>query len=305
MRITNGYFSSTMLYALHKSNGQVADLMTQINTGMRVQKPSDDPIATVRLLMLDRDQGMLDQYRSNISALSVRLQQNETRLNGMLENVNSAYDLMVWAADGTNSPDDLNAMASSLQALRDNLLGEVNATDSEGHYLFSGTRTDTPAISYDPAAPLGSRYSYTGNTDKQQVVVGQDVSESANVTADDMADLFNQLDRALSVLQDPAADVNDPATRKILTDCLQSMDDGVGLIGAKIAGMGSAQKMLDQLDESHAAMQVSNGQATQLVAGLDYAEAYDRLNNYMMATQGSYQVYGRIMQLSPFDVILR
>ena len=269
MRITNGFFSNTMLYALRRSNGQVGDLMTQINTGMRVQRPSDDPIAAVRLLMIDRDQGMLDQYRSNISSLSIRLQQNETRLDGMLGNVSAAYDLMVWAADGSNTPDDLNAMAASVESLRDNLLSEVNATDAEGNYQFSGTRTDTPAISYDPAAPLGQRYSYTGNTDKQQVTVGQGMIETANVTADDMAGLFNQLDQALNVLQDPDADVSDPATRAILTDCLDAMDQGIGLLSGKIAGLGSAQKMLDQMDQSHAAMQVSNGQAAELVGGLD------------------------------------
>ncbi|QAU23980.1 flagellar hook-associated protein 3 [Dyella sp. M7H15-1] len=305
MRITNGFFGNTMLHSLQKSNGKVADLMSQISSGYRVQRPSDDPIAAVRLLLLDRDQTMIGQYRSNIGSLGIRMQQNELRLDSMLRSVHSAHDLMIRAIDGSNTPEDLNAMAGSLRTLRDNLLTEVNATDNEGNYLFSGTKTDTPAISYDPDAPLGSRYTFTGNTDQQQVVIGQGVTEAANVTADDMADIFNQLDQALAVLEDPNVDVNDPATRTMLTACLDAMNHGIGTLSTKIAVLGGAQTTLTLMDETHAAMAVSNGQAAQMLGELDYAEAYDRLNNYVIAVQGSYQVYSRVMQLSPFDVILR
>lgn len=305
MRITSGHFSSTMLHALQKSNDKVGDLMAQISSGSRIQRPSDDPIAAVRLLMLDRDNTMLSQYRSNIGALSIRMQQNESRLDGMLKTVNESYDLMTWAIDGSNSSEDLNAMAGTLQTLKDNLLSEVNARDNDGNYLFSGTLTNTPAVSYDPNAPLGQRYSFTGNTDRQQVVIGQGITASANVSGDDIEDILNQLDNALALLQDPNVDINDPATNATLTAAQQAMSYGISLISGKIAGLGGAQNTLDLMDQNHAAMEVSNGQAAEMIAGLDYAEAYDRLNNYTVAVQGSYQIYGKIMQLSPYDVILR
>ncbi|MFC4762297.1 flagellar hook-associated protein FlgL [Dyella koreensis] len=305
MRITNGYFGNTMLHSLQKSNGKVADLMTQISSGYRVQRPSDDPIAAVRLLLIDRDQAMLGQYRSNIDSLSIRLQQNEIRLNGMLKDVESAYELMTWATDGSNTSADLNAMAGTLESLRDNLLSQVNATDNDGNYLFSGTKTDTPAVTYDPNAAVGARYRFTGNTDTQQVVVGQGVAQAANVSADDMEALLNQIDSALELLKDPNVDVNDPATRAVLEASQDALLNGVGVLGAKIAKLGGAQNTISLLDENHAAMLVSNGQAAQVIGELDYAEAYDRLNNYVTAVQGSYQIYSRVMQLSPFDVILR
>ncbi|MGC1550544.1 MAG: flagellar hook-associated protein FlgL [Rhodanobacter sp.] len=172
MRIANGHFSTSMLHNLQGSNSKIADLMDRISSGSRVLRPSDDPIASVRLLLLDRDNKMLSQYQSNIGRLSNRLQQNEVHLDGMLKNVMSAHDMMLWAADGSNSPGDLNAMAGTLDQLRQNLAQAANATDSDGNYLFSGTRTDTPAVSYDPSQPVGQRYSFTGNNDKQQVVIG-------------------------------------------------------------------------------------------------------------------------------------
>ena len=53
-------------------------------------------------------------------------------------------------------------------------------------------------MSYNAAAPLGSRYSYTGNGQTQQVVVGNGVTQAANVTLPEVAPLLNQLDQMIA-----------------------------------------------------------------------------------------------------------
>jgi flagellar hook-associated protein 3 FlgL len=57
----------------------------------------------------------------------------------MVNDMNSGRDLMVWALDGSNTPDDLNAMVTSLTSLRDSLMYNANTVDQEGRYVFSGT----------------------------------------------------------------------------------------------------------------------------------------------------------------------
>src|SRR5690606_19548608 len=116
-----------------------------------------------------------------------QLQRNETHLQGMLDTVMSAHDLLVWALDGANSTGDLNAMATTLGSLRDTLHVSANAMDSEGNYLFSGTLTGTAPIGYDPTLPVGSRYSFDGNDKRQQVVVGNGLTQSGNVSVDSLA----------------------------------------------------------------------------------------------------------------------
>ena len=131
MRVTNQQLSMTMLSTLRASNSKTADLMTKINAGQRVQRASDDPIAAVRLLMLERDTSVLKRYQKNIDTLSVRLQKNEAHLDGMLGTVMSAHDTLLSAADGSHSAADLNAMAGPLRTLLDNLKQAANAKD--GH----------------------------------------------------------------------------------------------------------------------------------------------------------------------------
>ncbi len=303
MRIANGHFSTTIQSALSRGNAQLGDLMTQMAKGERLVRPSDDPIASVRLRMLERDSVMLKQYRSNVSALGIRLQQNETQLDGMLGSVMSAKDMLLWALDGANTPEDLNAMSTSLRTLRDTLLASANARNSEGHYLFSGTATSTAPIAYDPAQPVGARYSFVGNTNQQQVVVGNGITQAGNVSVENLAEVLNQMDSALALMESPGVRINDPAVRATLAAAERALNDGIGSISGKIAQLGGAQNTLRVLDDSHAAGQVSNGEAQQRVGGLDVVATYDQLTRHTVAIQATYKVYGQIMQLNPFQLL--
>ncbi len=304
MRVTNQQLSMTMLSTLRASNSKTADLMTKINAGQRVQRASDDPIAAVRLLMLERDTSVLKRYQKNIDTLSVRLQKNEAHLDGMLGTVMSAHDTLLSAADGSHSAADLNAMAGPLRTLLDNLKQAANAKDGDGNYLFGGTQTDMPPIAYDPTAPAGSRYSFAGNSEQQEVVIGHGVTQTANVTVDHLADVLNKLEVAIEAMEDPAVDPNDPAVRDLLTAGIDSLkNNGINTLSAKIAHLGGAQNTLTLMGDNHAAQLIANGQAAGLVDGFDFAEATDQMNNYLVAMKGTYEIYGRMKKMSLFDAI--
>src|ERR1700742_2122379 len=119
MRIASTQFHATMNSALQTANSGLALVMQQMASGQRVQKPSDDTIASMRLSRLSREEASMTQYQSNIDALKSRLTNNETLLDSMKQDMLQARDLLVWAADGSNTQADLQAMAGSLDSLRD------------------------------------------------------------------------------------------------------------------------------------------------------------------------------------------
>ena len=186
-----------------------------MSSGLRIQLPSDDPIGNVRISRLTREQAMVTQYQDNIATVKVRLLKNENYLSSMVTDMGQARDLLVWAADGSNTPGDLNAMTQSLTAMRDSVLYTANLKDQEGRYMFSGTATDQPAIKYDPAAAVGSRYSYVGNTDTQTVVVGNGVTQAANVDVKDLEVWLNKIDQVITTLGTRAS-VEQPAVRAVV-----------------------------------------------------------------------------------------
>ena len=303
MRIATTQYHLTMSQALQNAQAHVEHVMEQMASGKRFLLPSDDPVANVRLSRMTREEAALDQYRDNIGALSTRLTQNETALDSTVQDMLQVRDLLLWASDGTNNADDLNAMASSLASLRDSLFFTANSKDQEGRYLFSGTLSSTATITYDAAAAAGARYDFTGNTGTQQVAVGNGITQSANVSLPEMEDLLNWLDSSVALLQDPAVDVNDPATRANLVTSLTGLDTTLDAVNGKIAGLGGAQNILATLDNNHGNVSVSNQQALITLGKLDYGAAATELSGYSTALEATQKAYSRVSGLSLFDVL--
>lgn len=303
MRISTTQYHSTMSSTLQTASSRLETIMQKMATGQKLLLPSDDPVTDVRLSRLSREEAAVKQYRDNIGALKVRLRQNEASLDSMNASLQEGRDLMVWALNGANTAEDVAAMAASLDSIRGSLFYAANERDQEGRYLFSGTKTSTAPIAYDPAQPSGSRYSYQGNLGQQQVVVGNGVTQDVNVTVAEMAAMLNQLDQTASLLGTPAVSVNDPATRTQLTATLQLIDDTKGQLSSKIAKLGGMQNLLETLDGNFANVSLSNQQALIDLGQLDYGDAVVKLNGYTEAAQATQKAYARVSQLSLFDVI--
>jgi len=68
MRISSTQFKTTMGLTLQQSQGTMSDLIIKMGSGKKLLRPSDDPIASLRLLRLERDEAALAQ--SSRQALS-------------------------------------------------------------------------------------------------------------------------------------------------------------------------------------------------------------------------------------------
>jgi flagellar hook-associated protein 3 FlgL len=301
MRIATSQYHMTMSQTLASTQARLEQVMKQMASGQRLLRPSDDPVSTVRLSRLQREQAALEQYRDNIGALSVRLTQAETALDSGITVMHEARDLLVWGNDGANTPADVNAMAGALASSRDALFYMANSRDQEGRYLFSGTMSDAATVTFDPAAPAGSRYTFTGNTGQQMVMVGNGITQAANVDLSESAQLLNRLDLAIEHMQTPGVDVNDPAVRTVLKDALDGVDEAMASVSAKIAGLGGSQNILRTLDDTHANVGLAADQAKITLSQLDYGEASIRLTGYQTALQATQKAYVRVATLSLFS----
>ena len=302
MRVSSNQYLSTMQLAMQGSSSALAEMLQRMSSGDRLLAPSDDPIASVRLLRLQREEAALEQYRQNIGALSSTLSKNESILDSISLDIRDAKDLLTAAAN--NPPvDDLKAMATPLRSLRESLFYSANTKDAEGRYMFSGSKPAVAAIGYDAAQPAGSRYSFTGNTDKQQVVVGEGITQDSNVTLENMADILNQLDKTIGRLEDPALDNKDPSVAADIRSAMNASDKALEGISSKIAQLGGTQNIMKTLTLNHDNVSLSNKQTMTSLGSLDYADAFIQFGGYTMALQASQKAYGRVSQLSLFDVI--
>ncbi|NYE59723.1 flagellar hook-associated protein 3 FlgL [Duganella sp. 1224] len=303
MRIATSQFQATMNRALQDNQSAIASLTAQIASQKKIQVPSDDPVTSVRLSRLEREEAIVGQYRDNISSIKIRLSSNETYLQSMVNDINQVHDLLVWASDGSNTGDDLKAMVNSMTSLRDSLVYSANQKDQEGNYLFSGTATGTPAIAFDSAGTPGSRYSFSGNTDQQQSVVGNGINQTINVDVKGLEDLLNQMDATIAALSQPNVSPGDPTVKAALSANMDGATSALSLVSGKIASFGGAQNVMDTLDGNHANVSLSNQTALLDLGSLDMGEATIEMNGYNLALQASYKAYSKISNLSLFNIL--
>ena len=304
MRITNSQITSLMHNSMNTSSAELGKLMQQMATSKRILLPSDDPIASVRVLRVQREEASLEQFRKNIANVSGSLSTQEANLKSTSDAMLNVRDLLLWAANGSNTSEDLAAMAGELSIIEDTIFSFANVRDEEGRYLFSGTLSDTPALSFDAATQT---YGVTGNDKHRQAAVANGVLVDENVTAASVfgagAGMLNELRGLINTLQDPALDASDPAVRQQIVDALAALDDTHGRVLGSITELGGRQNALTLLTDSNEDVSLVNQKIEGELSQLDYAGATIALNNYQLALGATQKTYLKINQMSLFSLL--
>jgi flagellar hook-associated protein 3 FlgL len=144
MRISTVTMYEQSINSLNRQQGDFLKVGQQIATGRRVVNPSDDPQAASRAVAVSQAKAVTQQYAdARISARNT-LAQTESVLNSVGDAITSAKTLLVQAASDTLSDADRQSVASELRGVYETLIGQANATDGNGRYLFGGYRDDAP-----------------------------------------------------------------------------------------------------------------------------------------------------------------
>ncbi len=296
MRISDTQFGKMMLQSLQTNNAGLGHVMQQMSTSDRLTKLSDDPMASIKLLNLDREESAITQYQINIANVKTTLSSQEVYLGSVNESLKSMRDRILWGANGTMTADDRVGIVTELQSLRDSIASSFNAQDEEGHYLFSGTATSTAA--------LDSSYVLQGNSDKRVVTVAKGVTMESNMTAQEILDLgggsnlLGTLDSLIAEFQVPTANF-----RTEVDNSLAALDSTVSNVLGAMTEIGGRHNNLDLMNSAHTDNKLFVDKVTDDLSALDYGEASVRLNSYMAALQATQASYVKIDGLSLFDRI--
>ncbi|PSW42457.1 flagellar hook-associated protein 3 [Photobacterium leiognathi subsp. mandapamensis] len=297
MRVSDTQFSQLMLTSLSKNNQGLGEVLAQMSTGQRLLKLSDNPIDSINLLNLERENSAINQYQDNINNVKAALSSQEVHLMAASDTLKDMRDTLLLASNGAISDADRESYANKLVSLRDALISSFNVQDEEGNYLFSGTQSDVPAITPQPAGG----YIFGGNSDKRVVTVAKGVTMEANFASQEMLDLggnniLNQIDVAIAELQAPTANLNNT-----LQATLNTLDITHDNVLAAVTDIGGRHNNLDLMETSHGDNKLFVEAVTNDLEALDYGEASVRLNNYMAALQATQASYMKINDLSLFN----
>ncbi|WP_113672575.1 flagellar hook-associated protein FlgL [Vallitalea guaymasensis] len=143
MRITNNMVANNILLSLNRSKYAYSIYETQLATGKKIQKPSDDPIVAVRALKFRTSVREVEQYKSNAKDAISWMTVTENSISNIIEIVKKARDLCVQASNDPLGIGERESIITSLKQLKDQLANEGNV-DYAGRHVFTGYKTDQP-----------------------------------------------------------------------------------------------------------------------------------------------------------------
>lgn len=148
MRITNTMMTNSLLLRINKNMNNVNTYYTQMSSGKKIQMPSEDPIVASRALRLRNIVSSTEQYYSNSDQAVSWMETTESAFNNVTSILTTLSELSVQAASDQYKEDDRKKIMNQFNSLVGQLETELNSTYM-GRYVFSGYKTDQPAVIKD------------------------------------------------------------------------------------------------------------------------------------------------------------
>ncbi len=197
-RVTLETFVNSTLTSVLKSTSNMSKLQEQITTGKKINRPSDDPAGTRKILSLRSDGLRLDQYASNIQTATSALNHNESNLNTIANALQRITELSIQGVSGTAGQETRNINAGEINQLLETILQSANSKRL-GSYVFAGTETTTqPFVATRNSAGKIESITYNGNREKIEYNIGPNTNAQVNQTGAEIfmdADLFGAIIR--------------------------------------------------------------------------------------------------------------
>jgi flagellar hook-associated protein 3 FlgL len=258
---------------------------------VRVQRPSDDPVAAAGILQSSSGLRALEQYKTNLQAGLTRLQIEDSVLDQVGNALTHARELAVAAASDPATPESRDAAHQELLSSI-SFVQELANIQFNGTYVFGGQYADTAPFqggTWDPARP-------PAGTTRLEIGSGQfaDTNHSAQEIFID-SDVVDALD-ALGV----ALDANDvPGIQAALTRIDAAMQNVQELVGNLGGRMNRFDHSLSNLDSLEVTLQTFRSD----LSDADLAEAVTQLVNRQGALEAAMLANARILDTTLADYL--
>ena len=142
-RITTAYLFQKTAIDIASKQFDISEIQNQIGTGKRLNKPSDGPAETARVIDLNQAIGRIDQFQRNSIFANQRLGLEDATLSSVNNSLLRVRDLALQANSGSQTGETRAIIRAEVEQRLQELLDYANARDGNGNYLYSGSKNRT------------------------------------------------------------------------------------------------------------------------------------------------------------------
>lgn len=299
MRVTQSMIANNSLRHLSNTYGRLGMLQEQLNTGIKISRPSDDPVVAMKSLAYRTNVKQNEQYKRNFTEAHNWIDNSDAALDQATKAMQRIRDLTESAANGTLDQSQRDAIAEEIKELTEQLANIAN-TEVAGRYIFNGTDTDASSDEIKkPVTPKDDgTFDVNNNNEAVKIELSKGIEIPINVTNVFTQELFNKLKELTDAIEGNPNDEN-----KDIGSYLGDLDIEIDNLLTKRASLGARanridlmENRIDQQEEILKKMVADN-------EGVEYEKVITELVMEESMLRASLSVSARIVQPTLVDFL--
>ncbi|MFW5896488.1 MAG: flagellar hook-associated protein FlgL [Bacillota bacterium] len=300
MRISERGMTRNVLSDLMANRTRLSRLQEQLSSGSRINRPSDDPGGTMRVMQIKSTLEEIEGFRSNASAAHDWMSATESTLAEISDVVQHVRELAVRGSTDALPQESRDALADEVTESLDHLFSLANS-QHVGRYLFGGYKSDEAPYGGD----AGTGFTYSGDSGSITRKIGPDVEIQMNVpgtwgaTAEDAPGFLEKLLNTTAQVRDDLSSGDLDAVNDGIVDLDERQDE---VLSAR-SSLGSRMNRLQMSENRLEDMDLSLKRMLSETADVDIAEAVMNLNMTERAYNVTLATGARILPQTLLDYL--
>jgi flagellar hook-associated protein 3 FlgL len=285
----------------NRSLAQMADLRagiertrSQIATGRRIDRGSQDPAAAAQLRSVARREALAKIEDDNAARLVQDLGSGANELENITQLFQRARELAVQAVSSPTSEKGWQSIGFELEQLGIQLFTRANAVALTGEPLFAGQ------------AAAGN-VTYVGTPESGAIPIAPGAAIERGIPGDVIFefDVNGTPTNAFKVIGDLAAAMQDPTIDRSAAarDALAGLDTALGSFGKAQTILGTRISWVEQVQTQQAERGIALASRRSRVGDTDVADAIAKLQQSLTALEATQAAFARVSSLTLFDAL--
>ncbi len=299
---TAGSFFNRSLAQMSDLRSGIERIRTQIATGQKIERGSDDPAAAAQIRLVDRRERLALVEGDNAARLGQDLTSAADEMNAVTTLLQRARELAVQAANTPTGPDGSRAIGFELGQLGEELFSRANAVTLTGEPLFSGLSSDA-AFVRDAAGNV----TYNGTATSGAIPVAPGTAIERGVPGNAVFEFdvggtptsaFAVLGTLANVLTSGSPDPTAAARAAIegIDAALENTTRAQTILGTRLA-------WTEQIQQQQTERQIALTERRGRVGDTDIGDAIARLQQSLTALEASQAAFSRVSELTLFRAL--
>jgi flagellar hook-associated protein 3 FlgL len=306
-RVTAQTQTNNALSYFRKQTLELSRLQTDIATGKRIDRPSENP-SDFALLQAGKAKDLrFDSYKNTVNDATSQLNSSVSTLTELNAGLTRARSLAQEGINATTEPAAFEALAKEVDSILERALTSSNAT-ADGRFLFGGTSTNTPPFTVGTRNTLGeiTSITYQGADERGQGLIGPDQTVDTQYSGNRVfqtggSDVFKALVELRDALRDTSLSSANRAT--VLSDKMRQVESAstalLGTVGEQSADLGNLEAVGSRLADLQLEVRSRNSD----IESTDVASAIIKLRETENIFQSSLAVAARVFNNNLLDFV--